>query len=323
MQMEGYSRALLALYGSAQECTPGEFSEHTMRLMQRVLPFDSGASVRAEFADDGQMMVRSMLAFNQPLDKLRDRANLTEPDPILVKAFRQRGRSICVCVDEMDRRQHHEVITYARKYEVEQSLTYIPAATPVQEPGLIVFWRADMRRPYTSADLALADLLMPHIFQARRINDRLSSAAQRQHKALLLISDLNGCLQFSDDGANRMLQAEWPQWTPPELPPAFFSNLRDSSNGRHIGRTLSASMSVHGRHVHILLEGRSPSAQLTPAELSIARLAVTGASYKQIAAALHLSPATVRNQLHRIYTKLGISNKTALTGVLHERGIHA
>jgi DNA-binding CsgD family transcriptional regulator len=294
-----------------------------MRLMQGVLPFDSGASVRAEFAGDGQMMVRSMLAFNQPLDKLRDRANLTKPDPILVKAFRQRGRSVRVSVEGLDQRKHHEVITYARKYEVEQSLVYIPAATPTQEPGLIVFWRADTRHPYTRADLAFADLMMPHIFQARRINDRLAGGAQRPHQALLLISDLQGCLQFSDDGANRMLQAEWPQWTPPELPPAFFRSLRDSGSGRHTGRTLSASMSVHGRHVHILLEGRAPSAQLTPAELSIARLAATGAAYKQIAAELSLSPATVRNQLHRIYTKLGINNKTALTGVLYEREVHA
>ncbi|RZT11259.1 regulatory protein, luxR family [Duganella sp. CF402] len=316
--MEGYTRAILELYGSAQECTPGEFSEHTMHLMQRVLPFDSGASVQAEFADGGQMVVRSMLAFNQPLDKLRDRSGLTEPDPILVKAFNQRGRSICVAVDGMDQHKHHEVITYARKYEVEQSLVYIPAAAPAQEPGLIVFWRADTRRPYTQADLALADMIMPHIFQARRINNRLASSAQRQHQALLLISDLQGCLQFSDDGANRMLQTEWPQWTPPELPPAFFRSLRDSSNGHYTGRTLAASISVHGRHVHILLERRSPSAQLTPAELSIARLAVTGATYKQIAAELHLSPATVRNQLHRIYTKLGISNKTALAGRLNQ-----
>lgn len=52
---------------------------------------------------------------------------------------------------------------------------------------------------------------------------------------------------------------------------------------------------------------------LTSAERRTAELAATGLSYKEVAAQLHLSPATVRNQLHSTYQKLGVRNRTALS----------
>lgn len=52
--------------------------------------------------------------------------------------------------------------------------------------------------------------------------------------------------------------------------------------------------------------------ELTAAELIVAELAITGATYKDIASQLGRSPATIRNQLHSIYTKLGVKNKAEL-----------
>lgn len=52
--------------------------------------------------------------------------------------------------------------------------------------------------------------------------------------------------------------------------------------------------------------------RLTPAERVVAAMAMRGTPYKVIARSLDKSPATVRNQLHMIYQKLGVSNRTAL-----------
>lgn len=52
--------------------------------------------------------------------------------------------------------------------------------------------------------------------------------------------------------------------------------------------------------------------ELSAAELIVAELAITGATYKDIASQLGRSPATIRNQLHSIYTKLGVKNKVEL-----------
>ena len=65
-----------------------------------------------------------------------------------------------------------------------------------------------------------------------------------------------------------------------------------------------------------MLSGNVAMQRLTPAERLVAALAMRGTPYKSIARALDKSPATVRNQLHVIYRKLGVSNRTALACAL-------
>jgi DNA-binding CsgD family transcriptional regulator len=61
------------------------------------------------------------------------------------------------------------------------------------------------------------------------------------------------------------------------------------------------------------LSGR---AALTPQELRIARLVAEGASSKEVAARLFLSPRTVEYHLYKIYPKLGITTRTELARLL-------
>lgn len=60
----------------------------------------------------------------------------------------------------------------------------------------------------------------------------------------------------------------------------------------------------------------SASAQLTPQELQIARLAAAGLTNKQIAERLFLSPRTVGSHLYRIFPRLGITTRAALRDAL-------
>jgi len=49
--------------------------------------------------------------------------------------------------------------------------------------------------------------------------------------------------------------------------------------------------------------------KLTPRETEILALLATGLSYKQIAAALDISPSTVHAHLHAIYEKLHVQSR--------------
>jgi DNA-binding NarL/FixJ family response regulator len=51
---------------------------------------------------------------------------------------------------------------------------------------------------------------------------------------------------------------------------------------------------------------------LTPQELQVVRLAAAGATNRDIAARLFISPRTVSHHLYRAFPKLGISSRTAL-----------
>jgi DNA-binding CsgD family transcriptional regulator len=58
--------------------------------------------------------------------------------------------------------------------------------------------------------------------------------------------------------------------------------------------------------------GTDVIAQLTPQELQVVRLAATGATNKEIAARLFLSPKTVGHHLYRAFPKIGVSTRTEL-----------
>ncbi|WHM40971.1 LuxR C-terminal-related transcriptional regulator [Streptomyces sp. BPTC-684] len=55
---------------------------------------------------------------------------------------------------------------------------------------------------------------------------------------------------------------------------------------------------------------------LSPQEREAVRLAASGASNREIAAQLFLSPRTVGHHLYRAFLKLGISSRTELAGAL-------
>jgi DNA-binding NarL/FixJ family response regulator len=67
-----------------------------------------------------------------------------------------------------------------------------------------------------------------------------------------------------------------------------------------------------GELVLLTARGKQGSDALTARECSIAEMYVAGHSHKQVAEQLHLSPATVKAHLRRIYSKLSINNKTQL-----------
>jgi len=56
---------------------------------------------------------------------------------------------------------------------------------------------------------------------------------------------------------------------------------------------------------------RGSSAVLTPRELEVVRLIAKGCSVPVISGELHLSPATVRTHIQKLYEKLGVSDRGA------------
>jgi len=72
---------------------------------------------------------------------------------------------------------------------------------------------------------------------------------------------------------------------------------------------------------HAMKRTHQPSRQLTPQETQIARLAVDGATNRDIAAQMFLSTATVDYHMHKLYRKLGVTRRVGLARALLDAGL--
>ncbi|MFB7576351.1 AAA family ATPase [Streptomyces sp. NPDC056165] len=81
-------------------------------------------------------------------------------------------------------------------------------------------------------------------------------------------------------------------------------------------RRARTELRAAGGHHDPALAADSPIARLSPQEREVVRLAATGATNREIATQLLLSPRTVGHHLYRAFPKLGISSRTQLADLL-------
>ncbi|MBR9906243.1 MAG: helix-turn-helix transcriptional regulator, partial [Gammaproteobacteria bacterium] len=90
-------------------------------------------------------------------------------------------------------------------------------------------------------------------------------------------------------------------------PHTLMSNENKGIIVHHSGDLVALTLCSHQR-----------SNVLSPRELSAARLYSQGSSYKQVARALGITPATARTYLRSAYIQLGVSNKVELLSALRQ-----
>ncbi|QJU54468.1 response regulator transcription factor [Herbiconiux sp. KACC 21604] len=71
----------------------------------------------------------------------------------------------------------------------------------------------------------------------------------------------------------------------------------------------------------LLTRLRAPQASLSPREIEVLELVAAGRTTQSIAAELFLGETTVKSHLAHIYTKLGVSSRTAAVSAARGRGI--
>lgn len=315
--METYNRQILALYRAAQDLPPVEFREHALTQLKQVVAFDSAAVMNVDALPAAKMAVRSMHLSHQPADQLLTWDGLETPDHVLIEALQRRGTTIARNSHDVFG-EHADFMRYCEYFDIANTLILIPPETTPNNYDLVSLWRAKPAQRYSRADGLACSLLLPHFFQAGEINRRLFAAQESDASARVsVLANLSGCLHFAPEHAIALLQSEWREWTPPYLPGDLMQRLAASASRSYSGRHISVKAEVLGPTLHLQITPQPHAARLTGAEWNVARLAAHGMTYKEIARELGNSPATVRNQLHSVYAKLGVDNKTQLSTTLH------
>lgn len=96
-------------------------------------------------------------------------------------------------------------------------------------------------------------------------------------------------------------------------PDELINGVREAAQGHNV-----MSTQVMGK---LLGRINKPMEKLTSRELEVLQLVGAGRSNRQIAHELVLTEATVKSHVGNVFSKLGVSNRTAAVNVARERGI--
>jgi DNA-binding CsgD family transcriptional regulator len=151
-----------------------------------------------------------------------------------------------------------------------------------------------------------------------RIEDALEQVGAADPARAALVSN-DGALLYAGRVVCDAIDESLAQWDGTQLPGDLLAAL-----GTRPGATLRigrlpmavARAARAGDHFHLSVVDETRDSPLSPREWRVARLFAAGASYKQVAQRLALSPATVRTYLQAAYAKLGVANKVQLGAAL-------
>jgi len=192
--------------------------------------------------------------------------------------------------------------------------------------GLMFFvsmYRGPGQPNFTDQEAALFGEFVPHLLGhwQHRLEQLQTAPAGNGPWDGYALADAAGQLLFVGLRVGLALQVAYPDWSGTALPPALLAALPATLPGSLlVGKACRLRLEACGPLLAISMP--SPNASkppLAPRELSAATLYAHGHSYKDIAATLGLTPATVRTYLRSAYAQLGVRNKVELVAALRRQ----
>jgi DNA-binding CsgD family transcriptional regulator len=243
---------------------------------------------------------------------------INRSDTLFLEALRHPGETLRATADGPEGYPPFvpEVAAHARRYRMEHVLGTVHADPTLGLIEGIALYRADAGRPFTEPERLLTQQLVPHLAETWRLNRLRAVHPEKRSQVVsrmsLAICDRKGLLHTAGPGFAETMQSEWPEWHGPSVS----TELLGAGRKPYLGHRISVSIEPINDLWLLKLRRRSPLDGLSRRELEVANRYGRGMNYQDIAQALHLAPATVRNHLKNIYGKLGIGNKVELAKLL-------
>lgn len=318
---EVFGALLLDLYRFARELSLTDFQERVLERLAQALPFDSawwGMS-----ALDREL--HSSFPFRAPQAFVDHWCGIRGQDIMADVLMANPG--VSVSFDHAALHATPVFTAFVDRFDIRQALSTLLMNPELNLTTFLSLYRCGPQaQPFSEAERRLKQLVMPHLWAAWSSNWIAQLAAAKAHsvseRVSLAVADQKGVLHAAEPRFSELMQMEWPRWTGPELPVELRASLGEEAPQER--RFLTTHLiPVRGLYL-VEVWRRSLLDRLTARELLIAERFGCGRSYKEIAAALSVAPATVRAHLRAIYSKLKISDKTELTALLSaQQGVQA
>jgi DNA-binding CsgD family transcriptional regulator len=177
---------------------------------------------------------------------------------------------------------------------------------------------------FTPQEQQLCEQLLPHLIESQAINRllgvaRLSSQHRGPHRSLGIV-DSDGVLHYQEGEFGVQLRREWPDWQGSQLPAPLCRALLEDNQELFIGRLLVLTRTLEDDLLILRVRPRLPVDDLSARQLLVALQVARGLSHKEVARALAIAPATVRNHIQAIHSRLRVHNSAELVEQLQLAG---
>ncbi len=317
--MESVNRVVAALYQGAFEATFSTFQTLVFNIIREAISFDSAMWLVGVHDLD---QVNSVWYHDRaPIDIERYVARYGESDLVRQRSVAEQGVPFRI-EDTMDIEAYRSLPVYheASKpggIEYAMGATLLDAVTSLSD--FIVLYRADISQPFSDADRAAMQILLPHMIAAwrhRQLIETFTLArglidehfANRRHHAVV---DDRGTIHSADAGFGETISAAWPGWRGVLLPEPLRAFI--ASEALQLTTAGLGFVMTRGNQRHILtINGATEASVLSGAELRAARLFAEGKTHQEIGDECGISPHTARNQIAAAYRKLEVHTKLEL-----------
>ena len=205
--------------------------------------------------------------------------------------------------------EHPEVAAFTLRHGLYHCMAL---TTELPHSGLMFFvsiYRPPTRPEFSDGETMLFGEFVLHLLQQWRHRlQRLQSDTPGRPWDRFALARPSGELLFAGLRISRALGEACPGWNGTHLPPAVAQALAGAPCTLSVGTACRLRLEPCRPLVAVSLASRQHKQALAPRELSAAMLYAQGRSYKDIAATLGLTPATVRTYLRTAYAALGVSN---------------
>lgn len=322
VSMEVFGGLLLDLYRASREMAAGDFQQYAIGCVRRYIPFDIAGWAMWTRKEDGRQHIYDCYIVGVPEDS-GEWAKLVGANNLVGRTCWS-SPGVCFYFSPAQVFGDPQVTMMARHIGFTHLLCINWLSSIPWWSTFLVLGRRNSELPFTEDERHLTECLMPHLADMWRtaLVKQLAAIRTRDSgsRSAMAVFDAMGKLLEAEPGFKRLMHLEWPGWDAPLLP-APLLEATATRRDRYLGEVVQVRFEPIGESRLVTVARRAPGDVLSPRERSVAEGFARGATYKELAKQLELSPATVRHHLRSIYQKLGVADKAALAMLLAEQPI--
>ena len=307
---------LLDLYAAAVREPVGRFERSVFLLLEELIPLDAGWTGVAG-AGGNRPVIHNSFTHRLPETFFREWLAVMHSDPLadLSRLIIGRANVINMTTATVD----PVFSAWASRFGLAQLMHICAVDGQFGLFGFLSVYRFDPAQPFTAAEAEIIETVIPHLAAAMRINRTVQLfhlGRDGTGPVTRAICDAYGVIHRADTGFPESIKAEWPDWEGPALPAALCRHLQTTPDAALTGTTCRIGISSVAGLFVLELRPRTLIDRLGARELETIRHFASGASYKEVARQLNISPATVRHHLRSAYKKLGVHDKAQISRLI-------